>query len=210
MIERVIVYIDGFNLYYGIKHKGWQKYLWLDIHLFSQNLLPFSNQRLEKVRYFTSFIFRDPKDQGKEYRQKDFLRATTVNKNVCVCYGSHRKKKISCPKCNSRFKKPEEKMTDVNIAVKLLEDAQDDLFDTAFLVCGDEDLSGAVHSITRRYKDKQVVVYCPPGRRSESSKLKAVASHFRSVPRIALAKSQLPNPVVMTNNKTLWKPTSWI
>ena len=209
MVERVAVYIDGFNLYYGIKNKGWRRYLWLDIHLFSQNLLPFSNQRLEKVRYFTSYIFHDPDDQDKKNRQKHFIRAIAANKKVCICYGSHRQKKVMCRKCNSRFKTYEEKKTDVNIAVKLLEDAQDNLYDTAFLVCGDEDLSGAVCSITRRYGDKQVVVYCPPGRRSESSDLKSAASHFRSVPRHVLAKSQFPNPVIMGDGRMLWKPESW-
>ena len=154
MVERVIVYIDGFSLYHDIKHSGLSKYLWLDIHLFSQNLLLHGNQRLEKVRYFTSVIFPDPNDRDKERRQKDFLRATTLNSNVCVCYGSHRKKKIICAKCNSQFKRPEEKMTDVNIAIKLLEDAQDNLFDMAFLVSGDEDLSSAVNSITSRYVNK--------------------------------------------------------
>ena len=28
--ERVNVYIDGYNLYYGLKSKEWRRYLWLD------------------------------------------------------------------------------------------------------------------------------------------------------------------------------------
>lgn len=208
MIERVIVYIDGFNLYHGIKHSGLSLYLWLDIHLFSQNLLFHSDQQLEKVRYFTAVIFPDPNDQDKERRQKDFLKATTLHGNVCVCYGSHRKKKIRCTKCNSRFITTEEKRTDVNIAVKLLEDAQDNLYDTAFLVSGDEDLSSAVESINSRYSNKRVVVYFPPKRETRFSRLKKVTSHYRSVNRTILAKSQLPNPVTI-NNKLVWRPTSW-
>ena len=27
---RVIAYIDGFNLYYGLKESDWRRYLWLD------------------------------------------------------------------------------------------------------------------------------------------------------------------------------------
>ena len=209
MKERVIVYIDGLNLYYGIKSKGWNNYLWLDIHLFSQNLLPYRDQQLEKVRYFTSVMFPDPNDQDKTLRQERFLEAIAANSRVCICHGAHRQRKVRCSKCNSLFKTPEEKMTDVNIAVKLLEDAHDDLFDTAFLVCGDEDLSGAVKSVTSRYKNKQVVVYCPPGRRSESSKLKDVSSHYRSVPKSTLAKSQFPNPFTAQNNHKLHRPSSW-
>jgi len=28
---RVIAYIDGFNLYFGLKSKGWKRYYWLDL-----------------------------------------------------------------------------------------------------------------------------------------------------------------------------------
>ena len=36
--ERVIVYIDGFNLYFGLRSKGWKKYYWLNLKEFSRSL----------------------------------------------------------------------------------------------------------------------------------------------------------------------------
>ena len=30
-VERVIAYIDGFNLYFGLKSKGWKRYYWRDL-----------------------------------------------------------------------------------------------------------------------------------------------------------------------------------
>ena len=36
---RIAAYIDGFNLYFGLKHKGWKKYYWLDPVALSQALL---------------------------------------------------------------------------------------------------------------------------------------------------------------------------
>lgn len=30
-MNRVIAYIDGFNLYFGLKSKGFKKYYWLDL-----------------------------------------------------------------------------------------------------------------------------------------------------------------------------------
>ena len=33
-MSRVILYVDGFNLYFGLRSKGWRKYYWLDlVHL---------------------------------------------------------------------------------------------------------------------------------------------------------------------------------
>ena len=61
--ERVIVYVDGFNLYYGLRAKGWRRYHWLDVRLLAQNLLR-SSQSLAMVRYFTS-----PHVSFKQYGQ---------------------------------------------------------------------------------------------------------------------------------------------
>ena len=30
-MERVSVYVDGFNLYYGLRARGWRRYYWLDL-----------------------------------------------------------------------------------------------------------------------------------------------------------------------------------
>jgi len=30
-MDRAIVCIDGFNLYFGLCDKGWRRYLWLDL-----------------------------------------------------------------------------------------------------------------------------------------------------------------------------------
>ena len=30
-MSRVVAYVDGFNLYFGLRSKGWKKYYWLDL-----------------------------------------------------------------------------------------------------------------------------------------------------------------------------------
>ena len=57
-------------------------------------------------------------------------------------------------------------MTDVNVAVELLGDAQDDTFDTAIIVSGDSDLSGPVRAVRQKYPGKRVVIAFPPRRHS--------------------------------------------
>ena len=39
MTRRVAVYVDGFNLYYGLRSKGWRRYYWLDLHRLSEQSL---------------------------------------------------------------------------------------------------------------------------------------------------------------------------
>mgnify|MGYP006892872337 CR=1 FL=1 len=37
--ERVIAYIDGFNLYFGMKQGGWNDSLWLNVQKLASSLL---------------------------------------------------------------------------------------------------------------------------------------------------------------------------
>ena len=38
-MSRVIVYIDGFNLYFALRSKDWRKYYWLDLARLAQTLI---------------------------------------------------------------------------------------------------------------------------------------------------------------------------
>ena len=69
-----MAYVDGFNLYYGLKSKGWQRYYWLDVRHLAENLLR-PGQSLEAVRYFTARIRPQPNDPGKPARQDTYLQA---------------------------------------------------------------------------------------------------------------------------------------
>jgi len=54
-MHQVIAYVDGFNLYYGMKEKGWRRYYWLNLELLIRNLL-LNNQHLRMVKYFTALV----------------------------------------------------------------------------------------------------------------------------------------------------------
>lgn len=58
-VNEVAVYIDGFNLYNGLKDKHGRKYLWLDLESLARRLLR-QDQQLALVRYFTAPVRNDP------------------------------------------------------------------------------------------------------------------------------------------------------
>jgi hypothetical protein len=51
--ERVAVYVDGFNLYFGIREAALDNCRWLNLRKLAENLLQ-HNQELVAVNYFTS------------------------------------------------------------------------------------------------------------------------------------------------------------
>ena len=68
---RVIAYVDGYNLYYGLRDKGWKRFYWLNIQAMVKHLLK-PGQTLLTTKYFTTIVKR-PEDKRK--RQAVFLEA---------------------------------------------------------------------------------------------------------------------------------------
>ena len=162
-MERVVVYVDGFNLFYGLRSKGWRRFYWLDLLQLGENMLR-PGQRLQRVRYFTARILEDPSDPGKVQRQSAYLDAISNLPNVSVHYGYYLRHRAYCRACGNSWPTYEEKMTDINIAMELLGDAQADEFDTALVVSGDSDLAGPIENVLTRHSAMRVVVAFPPDR----------------------------------------------
>jgi hypothetical protein len=55
-MERVIAYVDGFNLYFGLKEAGYERYLWLDVFRLARNILNPSTRTLVRINCFTSRV----------------------------------------------------------------------------------------------------------------------------------------------------------
>ena len=206
MTRRVAVYVDGFNLYYGLRSKGWRRYYWLDLRRLSEQFLR-TSQRLVLVRYFTAGVFAEPHDPDKPVRQNTYLEALETLPDLHVHKGYYRAKEQRCSACGATRKTYEEKTTDVNIAVELLGDAQDDVFDTAIVVSGDGDLAGPIRAVRQRYPQKRVVVAFPPGRHSAG--LRNAATAFFAIGRNALRDSQFPQQVIKADGYVLTRPNRW-
>ena len=204
--ERVAVYVDGFNLFYGMKARRWRRYYWLDLVKLSENLLR-PSQTLQVVRYFTASLIPDRSDSGKDARQRTYLDALETLPNLSTQLGYFQPQRSQCPNCGKVRQTYEEKMTDVNISVALLNDAQDNLFDTAMIISADSDLVGPIQSVLTRYPDKRVIAAFPPDRKSKH--LRQVVNASFTIGRNKLRDSQLPNNVTRADGFVLKRPPSW-
>ncbi|MBA2492172.1 MAG: NYN domain-containing protein [Gammaproteobacteria bacterium] len=205
-MQRVIVYVDGFNLYYGLKSKGWRRYYWLDLRRLAENLL-LPNQRLVAMRYFTARISGLAAGTAKVKRQATFLEALETLPDLYIYYGHYLAKTRQCFKCGATWNAHEEKMTDVNIAVEMLGDAHDNAFDTAMIVSGDSDLTPPVCAIRNGYPDKRVVIAFPPDR--NSVQLRKAATAALRIGRKTFKDSQFPESVPKQDGFILRRPVEW-
>lgn len=200
-MNRTNVYIDGFNLYFGMRDTCTNT-KWLNVEKLAQNLLR-DNQQLGQVKYFTARVANNP---PKEHRQRTYLDALETT-NTQIIYGKYHSKPKKCNSCGMQWNQNEEKMTDVNIAVNLLVDAMLDTYDTALLISGDSDLVPPIKAIQQQFPNKRIVVAFPPGRSSFDLKNTANA-HFH-IWCSKLSKSQFPNQIQRTDGFTIQKPLQW-
>ena len=204
--ERVIVYVDGMNLYHGIRSKGWNRYLWLDVVRLSKRLLR-SGQNLVCVKYFTARFVDEARSSGMKARQCTHLEAIGGDPILQIIEGEFQPRPVRCRICGNVSQKYEEKLTDVNIAVELMCDTADAEFDVAIVVSGDSDLSGPIERALERCPANQVVVAFPPNRRSEL--LRRSASAYLDIRRSVLADSQLPDTLYSPSAYPLRRPDLW-
>ena len=201
--ERVIAYIDGFNLYFGMKEAGYENCKWLDIDCLVNNLLK-PNQELQQIKYFTSRVSNNPE---KQKRQTTYIEALET-KNIKVFYGHYQRDRFECKRCGNIWPSYNEKMTDVNIATQMIIDAYKHSYDMAMLISGDSDLVPPVKAIHENFNNKRVFVAFPPKRHNSSVSLAAKGSLM--IGRKKLVDSQLPLEVHKRDGFILRKPSDWL
>ena len=118
-------------------------------------------------------MYPDADDIGKVARQNTYLEALGTIAGLSTHYGHFLPRSRRCPKCGEQSQTYEEKMTDVNIAVEMVRDAHENLFDAAIVVSADSDLSRPITAIRERFPDKRAIVAFPPNR--SSSYLRRIA-----------------------------------
>lgn len=202
-MDRVVVYIDGFNLYFGLCDRGWRRFLWLDLAQFAARLLK-PGQVSAGVKYFTARVRDDP---GKVQRQSTYLQALEARGGVSIHYGRYQRKARQCRSCNAMWNEYEEKMSDVRLAVELVKDAFTDAFDTAVVVSADADLQPPLELLRELFPTKRVVAVFPPAR--DSFHLRAIAHESFRIGRARLFKSQLPRVVAKADGFLLRRPIEW-
>ena len=205
-MQRVIAYIDGFNLYFGLKDKNWKKYYWLDLPALAHSLLK-PDQQLLATHYFTARIRLKGNNHEDMQRQTTYLEALATKNSLFLHYGHYLQKKRTCRNCGAQWTDYEEKMTDVNIATQILADAFDDRFDTALLISADSDLTTPVQQVRQRFPAKRIVVTLPPSR--QSVELTRAANGFFHIGEDKLRQSQLPPQVQRADGFMLQRPAHW-
>ncbi|MCX6206285.1 MAG: NYN domain-containing protein [Bacteroidetes bacterium] len=200
--EKVIAYIDGFNLYFGMVESGFRHYKWLNVKKLVFSLLQ-PNQELVAVKYFTSRVNNDPDKQKRQSTYLDALESIDIK----IIYGNYQNGTVECKRCGNVWKSAKEKMTDVNIATSIIVDGFKDEYDIAMLISGDSDLTPPIKSIHSLFNNKRVFVAFPPKRHNSSMAIVAKGSMI--IGRKKLQDAQFNDEVISKTGYKLTIPKEW-
>jgi uncharacterized LabA/DUF88 family protein len=217
---RTSVYIDGFNLFYGILKKS--PYKWLDLKALCLNTLPNECELIE-INYYTAMVKGAP---GKAERQNIYFEALRNHipefRYVLGWYQIQAKELPEAIQTGTdRRGKPvyragkkvlvlkrEEKKTDVNIATEMLNDAWRNKFDCAVLISNDSDLAPALLATKQRGK----IIGIATTTVKPTGNLQKLADFHRHITKHIVKYCQLPERIQVKEShpaRYLTKPAGW-
>lgn len=204
---KINIYIDGFNLYYGAVRKT--PYKWLDLLKMSELLFP--NDTINKIKYFSARVSARASDPDQPIRQATYWRALQTIPNLTIVEGTFLTKPVMMPVHNTnpqryeRVIKTEEKGSDVNLAVHLLNDGYKKDYESAVMITNDSDLLEPMRMVKQ---ELGLPVGLVNPHKKPSFSLRKHATFIKQIRKGVLQASQFSNTLT-DKNGTFHKPKSW-
>ena len=164
--ERVMIFLDGSNLYHSLK--GFFNRTDIDIGKLSKKLL--DKRRLVRIYYYNAKV--GLKEEPERYRnQQAFF--TSVN---AIPYSELRLGRLVYH--NWPNSPPYEKGVDIQLATDMITHSFKNNYDVAVLVAGDNDFVGAIQAVKDNGKNVEVALF---GKERTSYRLRMVADRVVTI-----------------------------
>ncbi len=223
---KTTIYIDGYNLYYGVLRNT--PYKWLDVVKLFSKIAHAQNPDSEiiKVKFFTAPVKIKLSNHGEasQKSQRDYHRALEkIYPNFEVIQGYFNISEGWYP----RYKTPisrndtvrawslEEKQTDVNIALNIYRDTAKAKTEQVILVSNDSDLIPAIQAIKQDFPHIVAGVIMPIIKRegaTERQENKGLSKFsdwtWSNIQEEELKTALLPK-MIPTKKKPIYKPSYW-
>jgi len=157
---RGAIYVDGFNLYHAVDDLGQPHLKWLNLRRLGELVAKGHATSIERAVFCTAYF---KNDHGKSVRHRAYVDAL-ANVGVDSRMGHTVRERVDCEGCGRRWEEPREKETDINLALAVLDDAYQGVFDVAFIVTADTDQAATFRTMRERFPEKRIITVVPPGR----------------------------------------------
>ncbi len=161
--KQVAIYIDGSNFYFSTKKTFNCK---VDIEKFCKKIL--NDEKLAAINYYISPVIQSTNHKMYSEQQRFFEKLRKIDK-LKIIFGRLEKHKKDGKTIYT------EKATDINLAINLIFDALDNMYDKAYIISNDGDFSEVISSVINKF-NKEIIYVAIGNKKSISYHLKKAAS----------------------------------
>jgi len=207
--------VDGFNLYYSLRAmEGLSKKpsRWLDLRRLCESFLPSIGRHLGvraelgRIHYFSAYATHGMRDKESADHLRSYIAALAAT-GVSVTMSQFKYRDARCPYCKELFKRPEEKETDVAMAVKLLEVFALSEASIAVLMTGDTDLRPAINTARRLFRQNTIGIITPFLR--HTTEMQECGDFHFKVSQKLVQSAQFPAQIRIPDGRVLTRPPKW-
>lgn len=213
---RISFIVDGLNLYFSLREmEGLSKKpsRWLDLRGMCESFVQAIGQHvgfrttLGEIHYFAAYpspaTLRVKGVVDWQHTYVEALEATGVS----VTMSPFKDRDVRCPHCRTVFRRPEEKETDVAIAVKLLEVLMTGEAEIAVMITGDTDFRPAISTARRLFPESHIGIITPFLR--HTTQMQEIGDFHFKVSQKMVQSAQFPNPFRLADGRAIAKPHGW-
>jgi hypothetical protein len=215
-VVRAALYIDGFNLYHPIRRMGadHNHLKWACLWKLGENLTAPMGQKLVKVLFCTAVpsVAQSAEKRDRHTRFNEAQRAHGVH----IIEGHYVSEPVEVDGIPNGEVKWTEKQTDINVALELVMDGLDDLYDVALLLSADTDQVTTARVFHERLapRGKKLVGVAPPDRSAPSGyslyKVPTVSLKKYDIERCIMS-AEIPNGGRMVRRPAEYDPPAdWL
>ena len=203
-MNRVAIYIDGFNVYNRVA--SFCTHLkWLDYFKLFKSLLK-KEDTITKIAYFTAIRSWE---KNTAARHKTYIRA--LYDSIKLNDPTNSSLEFTVYKGHFSKIEKQEKETDVNIAIQMISDAFLDVYDTAILCSSDTDFVPIFKQIKELSKENMIpekkIGILLPLNRAKTGAFNNIADLKFQMMDYHIISNQFPD--IFPDNDTIRKPTDW-
>ncbi len=223
-MKKVSVFIDGYNLYHQVDNLKKPHLKWVNLFTLSQEFAkPVNGFEIIRVKFFTAPPIHKSKEVQKRY--SNYIKAL-VHCGVEIVEGKFKKKLLTYKDGNGKLytrTANEEKESDVNIALAILEDAFEKTSNKILVITNDSDVSPAIRLALIKNQDLKINVITPPLTKTKRANLDLIDAcgdinrnrkgqvffKTRMISEIHLQNNVLPDKIIIDEKTTITIPAKY-
>ena len=221
-MQKLSIFIDGYNLYHAVDNLKKPHLKWANPRIFCKFFVNHKFEDVARIKFFTAF----PKHKSFEVqaRYKDFTDALK-HYDIEVVEWNFKKKLVTINLDGQHHTKitHEEKESDVNIALAILEDAFEKTSDRILVITNDSDITPAIKMAREKNKELKINILTPPLQKTKQisnslyfasgnvgrDKKGQIFHNFKMIKEFMLEQAIMPDEIIDKDGKKIIIPDEY-